>query len=359
MDDDARFGEVRGLLESAPKPRPTDYKKFAAWDQGRRAWWRELLACLDAWGSHDALREEVVPYVLERLPNPTVCPRILPKGRYVDGKYQPLDAPYASMRQRFLEGEPVGWAPLLETLEVEVVDREDPEILSYYEDRTSDVVAALPRGARPSRLELAMMSHTYLPVAARLLADPGLTEVRSLELKKWAARSSLCIPQGALEAMQALASNPALAGLQRIWAADNDLGDEAIMALCDSPHLRTLFYLNLGGHEGESGNQVTDAGVQALATSEVLRSVGELDLSWNRGIGPRGHQALLESPHTSHLYSLDLSITSIGDEGVRLLAQWEHADGMDELSVIISGVSDEAWALLENAPGWQGCDISR
>ena len=71
-----------------------------------------------------------------------------------------------------------------------------------------------------------------------------------------------------------IARAPALASLGELRIESGGLDDGALEALANSPHLRSLHTLGLGGNQ-----VITDACIAALAESPVLASVQELDLT--------------------------------------------------------------------------------
>jgi hypothetical protein len=93
----------------------------------------------------------------------------------------------------------------------------------------------------------------------------------------------------------------------------NDLDDEAIVSLAESPVLRSLWALYL------NANHISDEGAIALANSPVLRELQLLYLRSNR-IGDTGAQAFADSPHVDELHELILAenrISGVGGDVLR------------------------------------------
>jgi hypothetical protein len=95
----------------------------------------------------------------------------------------------------------------------------------------------------------------------------------------------------------ALAGSPMLASV-RALTMHGDFGDDAVEALCASPHLQ-LDTLNL------SGNCITDRGARAIAESKGLRGLLSLLLRKSR-ITDAGVESLFASFERSTLRTLEL-----------------------------------------------------
>jgi uncharacterized protein (TIGR02996 family) len=83
-----------------------------------------------------------------------------------------------------------------------------------------------------------------------------------------------------------LLRSPYMARLEMLSLRDNQVGDEAVIALAGSPHVAGLKSLDL------SINQIGDAGAQALAASPYLTQLTELALGENR-VGQTAREALM------------------------------------------------------------------
>jgi len=79
------------------------------------------------------------------------------------------------------------------------------------------------------------------------------------------------------------------------------------------------------------GNRIGEEGARALAQSEHLASLTDLDLNSNE-IGDEGARALAQSPHLASLTQLHLAYNGIREEGARALAQSEHLASLTHLS---------------------------
>ena len=105
--------------------------------------------------------------------------------------------------------------------------------------------------------------------------------------------------------------------LETLDLRNNDLTDEAVIALSKSKKLEGLVSLNL------SKNNITDVGAQALARSKNLKKLKKLNLNFNR-IGDEGAKAIARSPRLANLESLKLGQNKIGTEGARALNESEN-----------------------------------
>ena len=110
---------------------------------------------------------------------------------------------------------------------------------------------------------------------------------------------------------------PFVSELETLDLRNNDLNDEAVIALSQSEKLKSLVSLDL------SKNNISDAGAQALAGSKNFERLKKLNLNFNR-IGDEGARAIAESPRLANLESLKLGQNKIGTEGARALNESEN-----------------------------------
>jgi Ran GTPase-activating protein (RanGAP) involved in mRNA processing and transport len=161
-------------------------------------------------------------------------------------------------------------------------------------------------------------------------------------------------------AVEALAASDGLGELRWLTLGDEKIGDAGARALAASPHLAGLRGLSLQTELTATGlksagasrlerleslrldadgraaaqaavglfgtpanldlqrNELSDAGVKALAAMPGLSRVVRLDLSFNQ-IGDKGAKALAESPHLAQLEELGLYYNDVGPAGVEAL----------------------------------------
>src|SRR5262249_1780836 len=133
----------------------------------------------------------------------------------------------------------------------------------------------------------------------------------------------------------------------------NYLTDEALQAIASCGRFTRLRTLHLGGNnhqlEGaDPGDQVTDAGLLALAESPHLTSLRVLDLSGAVGT-TAGIEAVLNSPHW-RLTEFGLSFCDIEGDPLRALAtspRLSHLRRLD-VSYAIGGFGMELMPLAES-----------
>lgn len=108
--------------------------------------------------------------------------------------------------------------------------------------------------------------------------------------------------------------------------SDNQFGDDALLALFQSPHLGQLEDLNL------SINFVTENGVKQLSGAEgvTVTHLKVLSMEDNRLKDPAA-VALINSPHFRELESLNLGWNEVADETARALGA---SDSMKNLKVL-------------------------
>ncbi len=147
--------------------------------------------------------------------------------------------------------------------------------------------------------------------------------------------------------IQALASSRIVRRLHTLDVSANDLNDAAIVALVESMNLGQLTRLHL------HGNHIGDAGVAVLARSSLLerllRHRPQLDLRENT-IGPIGVRELGNSSLSAAIERLDLSGNFLGDQGVYQLTQARGFERLRDLILRRNRIGDDgACYLAESA----------
>jgi uncharacterized protein (TIGR02996 family) len=184
-----------------------------------------------------------------------------------------------------------------------------------------DGIRALAQAPQLAKLQTLRLAGSSIgPAGATAIAEQ-LTELTELDL--WnsdlefhGARAVLGLPRlvdldlggneltGAIA--RAIVDAPNLAGMQKLWLRDNQIGDAGAGAL---GHLSALVSLDL------HSNEISHAGVRALA--DRLHALSFLDISSNP-LGPRGAQALAD---LAAVETLNVASTELGVEGARALAR--------------------------------------
>jgi uncharacterized protein (TIGR02996 family) len=140
-----------------------------------------------------------------------------------------------------------------------------------------EAIAAIPEFCFVPGVCLALDCVFSTDSAARFFASPNLTGLRRLESRR---------EQPGTVGMEALAKNPALSRLRKLYLYHNKLIDKAVAVLAETKHLMSLTHLNL------YGNNISDEGAESLIASAALASLHELDLCLNPRLTDRGKQLL-------------------------------------------------------------------
>jgi uncharacterized protein (TIGR02996 family) len=170
------------------------------------------------------------------------------------------------------------------------------------------------------------------------------------------------------EELAVLVNSPYLKNLHTLLLIGNSVGPKGMKSLAASPHLANLTSLVLTGNTVQAigaaalaGSKtlrhlhnlglcqtcISDAGIEALSASSVVDQVTSLSVSWRHtsdvsidtAITERGVAALARSPHFSKLESLDLGGNPIGDAGVIALANSPALKNLKTLDLADCGVT--------------------
>jgi uncharacterized protein (TIGR02996 family) len=160
-----------------------------------------------------------------------------------------------------------------------------------------------------------------------------------LRLRSLALRGHELGPAGAA----ALAGTENLAGVKELDLLLNGIRDEGAAALARSPHLRNLASLVL------QTNGLTSRSVRELAASPLLDGIRILNLAVNE-IGDKGAEALAASPRLCALRELDLSSAAIGDRGAEALAASPRLANLTILEVSGNTLTDRGSQALFESP---------
>jgi uncharacterized protein (TIGR02996 family) len=143
---------------------------------------------------------------------------------------------------------------------------------------------------------------------------------------------------------KALAASERLAGLHELnLGANGQMGAAGFNAILGSRYLGSLRQLDL------NNNHVGDDALAALVGNDNFPQLRHLDLSSN-GIGPEGVSHLARAPWLSRLERLDLSGNPLGDEGVRRLAESGILAGHRSLRLAEVGLTAEGVRSLVHCP---------
>jgi hypothetical protein len=295
-----RFGTLRALLQQAPS----------------EAVWGELCEELALWGEEE--RDAVaLPYVLGHL------------DKWPDAVERRANSSQAVWRQRL--------ANSLDLYDAEsvraVVERGDgARLVALHLTQTHDALCAeLERFARLERVKVELFDGREVEA---LMEARWPTSLRALELALYDEAPDVWGRRIAA----AIAQNETLAGLAVLRLGGAVVGDAGAQALAASSHLRALRELDL------SDCKIGPSGARALAASSILDGVTRLNLDSN---GPgMGLAALIGSPHTRALRSLNIKGAALSAPCARALAALAWPPELEELELNLGGMSERAQAAL-------------
>lgn len=137
--------------------------------------------------------------------------------------------------------------------------------------------------------------------------------------------------------IRALADSPYLGQLRTLDISGNGLTSSALRLLINSPTLKLLDHVAL------HGNAFGDAGIEALAESDLLKRMlmrsPILRLSRNN-MGPVSARALANSPLMELVELLDLDSNGLGDTGLEILAESPHLRNLKTLLLRENRITD-------------------
>lgn len=143
------------------------------------------------------------------------------------------------------------------------------------------------------------------------------------------------------ETARILTGGHLLPQLETLHLDSNRLGDAGAWAMCEWPALPRLTRLSLGH------NQIFAAGIQALAEAPALRGLISLNLA--RNIACDEGTAALAASGWTRLQALNLWFNGIGDAGVRALARSEMLSRLTRLNLTANCITSAgARALIES-----------
>ncbi|MCI0702657.1 MAG: TIGR02996 domain-containing protein [Planctomycetia bacterium] len=136
---------------------------------------------------------------------------------------------------------------------------------------------------------------------------------------------------------------PLLCGLKEFDLSGQNLREENVRALCESPLVNSLESLTL--HKTSPGVQ----GVKAIAECAGFGNLRRLALRLN-SLGPVAVKHLAASPHLANLQVLDLETNPLGDKGTIALAESPYLTNLVELDLMHCEVGDAGAEALIKAP---------
>jgi len=148
--------------------------------------------------------------------------------------------------------------------------------------------------------------------------------------------------------LKALADIPHFSNLRELYLSSNrQLGTPGLRALADSPYFSQLRLLDLGG------NNLTETALKVVINGDALKNLDMLVLAGNQ-IGDSGVESLARSDLLRRMLArqpvLDLSRNSIGPMGARALADSPEVESLEELRLDINAIGDAGLASLAQSP---------
>lgn len=130
--------------------------------------------------------------------------------------------------------------------------------------------------------------------------------------------------------------------------------------LLASPWMDRIEYLSLRepepreaqcqGLAQSSCEELADGDVEELAASDRPRHIRGIDLRFNRQLGPRSVEAILNASWCRQLEFLGFCWTAVGDEGAALIASTDRLDDLRRLDLSNSGLGSAGARALAESP---------
>ncbi|MFQ5451663.1 MAG: hypothetical protein ACE5E9_13630 [Nitrospinaceae bacterium] len=186
---------------------------------------------------------------------------------------------------------------------------------------------------------------TVLQLKGRYFATDEMTVISGSEQVRSVKSLDLSDNQINDEGLGILFESPNLAGLEELYLGINFVTDRGILGLAQSTRLAMthLKVLSL------SDNKLTDASLSELVRSPNFNCLEFLDIGWNE-VGNGTAQALGETNTLANLKKLDLERGYIDSEGVNHLVRGRVIEHLEELNLSANKLNDEAVQILANTP---------
>lgn len=136
-----------------------------------------------------------------------------------------------------------------------------------------------------------------LRLAENKLTGKAIQALKGLEL----TRLDLSFNQGKASMAKAIAQAAASTHLEHLNLGANEIGDQGLSALAQSPHLGALRSLHIA--DNHSPPLITDQGISALVNAQRIHALEHLKLSGSE-LTWQGMAAILSSPNMSKLRTL-------------------------------------------------------
>lgn len=230
-------------------------------------------------------------------------------------------------------------SPLLSTLDT-------LELIGVGPELENDGAIALARSGRLERLRELVLDQSLVG-SSGLIALAGsrtLRHLTRLSIRGQAIGAEGDDPVVRSDGVEALAGSGVFAHLEALDLSGNEIDDEALAYLVESPHLVNLKELTL------SGNDLTDGGLDCLEESDWEMRLESLDLS-RTGIGDRGARRLAEAEVCNELQRLVLNRCEIQPDGAEALARADWFNGLRALCLDDNAIGPGVRAIAATGHG--------
>jgi uncharacterized protein (TIGR02996 family) len=234
---------------------------------------------------------------------------------------------------------------------------------NWREGGVFDDLEALAQLCRATHLAGLKQLSLAAPMAGHALGDEAVEHITGSVFARSLTSLNLSGLRLTDSSLRLLAASPALSGLRTLelgWC--EQVTREGIQALLDSPHLRSVEELSLGG----------DIDLSALARSERLARLHELTLNTNtnqhfRTFPGSAWSELVRSPHIAGLRRFHLLYALLDEDGAAGLLQTPGALRLHALMIMgLRGNGDVLAGLLSKSPALAeltalelpGCNLS-
>ncbi len=151
------------------------------------------------------------------------------------------------------------------------------------------------------------------------------------------------------KSVQAIADS-GLEHLVSLSLAGNTIGDEGLQIIATTQYFQALYHLGL------ASTGITAKGAAVVIGPDSVYGLNSLDLSHNE-LGDEGVIALFESPYTSYMEAITLNDVGATDKAAAAIAAHVHAKDMTYMELMGNSFSDEAKAAMRANPHLAQCQI--
>ncbi len=193
-----------------------------------------------------------------------------------------------------------------------------------------------------------------LKLTGRYLATDEVTILANFDRVRTVKKLDLSDNQINDEALKILFESPHLAGVETLNLDINFLTDEGMLAIAKSAEVAIVNLKTLT----LSDNKLTDASLAEWVHSDHFQRLERLDAGWNQ-VGNATAKALAQPGALKALRVLELERSYLDAEGIREFLQGEVAGRLEELNLTANKLNDEAAQVLAECPNLKSLKILR